>query len=294
MRNLFFFFALSLFALSNMNAQELSYGFKAGLNFSTFQGDLEVDENGLTPESYDYSSGFHIGIMFNKKLTDLFGLRAEILYSQKGSRYRFEGESYQPIHTAQNTRIFTTGNKEVTLNISNSYIDVPISAFGKVLPWLELQGGISIGGLVSSTGSGEMRYDGRSSVGVPIDEFVISLDHRYFADKGGIENRDDDPIILNINGDPVEVPKTFGAYYDFEQDEDVNLFNRLDFGLQAGVSIFLNQGLFLGLRANYGLSDITNNDVDRSLINLGDNNEFIFSDDVDRNLSLQASIGFSF
>lgn len=294
MRYILYLALISTFTYSSLQAQELSYGFKAGLNFSTFQGPLENGENGESPESYDFNSGFHIGIMFNRGFTDLFGIRAEVLYSQKGSRYRFEGEGYQLLQNGVGSRIFTTGNKEISLNITNAYIDVPISAYGKVLPWLELHGGISVGAIVSSSGTGELRYSGVSSIGVPIEDFLVSLDHRYYMDVGGFEELGAEPILRNINGDQIEIPRSLGAYYDYEQGEEVNLFNRIDFGLQAGVSIFLNQGLFLGLKVNYGLADITNNEVDRSLINLGDNNEFIFSEDVDRNLSLQASIGFSF
>ncbi len=284
----------SLCFLNNLSGQELSYGFKAGLNFSSILGDSEIGETDEMPETYDFSSGFHIGIIFNNKITDLFGIRAELLYSQKGSRYRFNGTSYQALHTITGERIFTTGTKDLSLNITNAYLDFPISAYGKVLPWLEIQGGFNVGALVSSSGSGEIRYDGVSPLGIEIDDFVLSLDHKYFADKGGFEELGNEPIIRNFDGTQVDIPKSIGAYYEYAQDEEVKLFNRLDFGLQAGVSIFLNQGLFLGLRANYGFADVTNNDYDRSLINLGDNNEFINRDDVDRNFSFQASIGFSF
>ena len=294
MRYILYLAIIATLACSSLQAQELSYGFKAGLNFSTFDGPLENGENGDSPESYDFSSGFHIGIMFNRGFTDLFGIRAEVLYSQKGSRYRFEGEGYQPLHNRLGSRVFTRGNKEISLNITNAYIDVPISAYGKVLPWLEIHGGLSVGAIVSSSGTGELRYSGVSSIGLPIEDFVVSLDHRYYMDVGGFEELGDEPLLRTINGDQIEIPRSLGAYYDFEQGEDVNLFNRIDLGLQAGISVFLNQGLFVGLKFNYGLSDITNNEVDRSLINLGDNNEFIFSEDVDRNISLQASIGFSF
>ena len=67
----------------------------------------------------------------------------------------------------------------------------------------------------------------------------------------------------------------------------------IDFGLNAGVSFFVNRGLFLGFRANYGLSDVTKDIYDVSLAKLN-NGATIGRSDKDANLSLQTSIGFSF
>ncbi|MCB0615727.1 MAG: PorT family protein, partial [Phaeodactylibacter sp.] len=61
-----------------------------------------------------------------------------------------------------------------------------------------------------------------------------------------------------------------------------------------GLAFYLNQGLYVGLRVNYGLSDLTRTERDVSRKELDDSNNFIFREDKDRNLTLQASVGFSF
>jgi len=89
------------------------------------------------------------------------------------------------------------------------------------------------------------------------------------------------------------LPRTLQAYYDYPNGADTGLFNRLDFGIHASANVFINRSLFVGLRFNYGLTDITNDDVDRSLGEIN-GSDLILRDDFDRNISLQASIGFSF
>ena len=54
------------------------------------------------------------------------------------------------------------------------------------------------------------------------------------------------------------------------------------------------QGLFLGFRLNYGLSDVTNQSQDVDYQQLEDSARVILRDDFDRNVSIQTSIGFSF
>ncbi len=292
----FIFISTVLFTLffSSLNAQEISYGFKAGLNFSTFQAESEKDADGGSPEVYSYNPGFLVGIILENKFTDIFGVKAEVLYSQKGTKYKFAGASYQPLITTTGEIIQTTGDKDLSLNITNAYLDIPVSLYGRVLSWLEIHGGVSIGALVSSSGSGELRYTNAfSDRDEPIESYIVSLDHKYFADKGGVGEVGEEPILRTINGKFIEIPKSLSAYYDYPQDEDVDLFNRLDFGVHAGLSLYLNQGLFLGLRANIGLSDLTNNEVDKSIISKEESN-FIYRDDKDTNLSIQTFIGFSF
>ena len=70
--------------------------------------------------------------------------------------------------------------------------------------------------------------------------------------------------------------------------------NFLDFGLTAGFHYFLNKGFFVGLTFDYGIPDLTNNDVDFSLKELNPDNSFKFSDDKDSHFGIQASFGFRF
>jgi len=61
----------------NMNAQDLSYGFRVGLNVSSLNGDTEPGE------SYSTNTGFHVGGGVRVEITDLFGIRGEIVFTQK-------------------------------------------------------------------------------------------------------------------------------------------------------------------------------------------------------------------
>lgn len=289
--------ALFFLGWQHTNAQDIGYGFKAGLNFSSFQGDSEVDADGNELETFTNNTGFQIGGIINIKFTDRFGLRPEILFSQKGGRYAYSGESYQRLFVSNGETERTIGMREMTLNVTNAYIDVPIMAYARVTKWLEVSGGINFGFLVASLGAGELRYSGTTSTGKTVEEFVVSLDYKYLSDVAE-EGKllDEDPIIRDVSfsGQPIEIPRGFGAYYDYKDADEVGAFNTFDFGVNAGLSVYLNQGLSVGARANYGLADITNNNVDRSFQTLNDDNSFILRDDVDRNISLQVFLGFSF
>ncbi|MEM9820283.1 MAG: PorT family protein, partial [Bacteroidota bacterium] len=88
------------------------------------------------------------------------------------------------------------------------------------------------------------------------------------------------------------IPNEIGAYFDYDT-VDGNFYNPIDVGLHAGISFFLSPGLFVNFTGQYGLLDITNNNYDFSQQDLNENTPAPRSD-VDRNVSLQGSIGFSF
>ncbi len=285
---------LLLLSVNFIVAQELSYGFKAGLNFSHFNTTDIEQSNGEDLESFTQNSGFHLGIIVNSKLTELFGARAEILFSQKGGRYEFEGPSYAVLNSfIGEERIFSTGIRSMNLNTSNTYIDIPVSVYFRPASWLEISAGPNVGLLISSIASGELSFQ---EISQSEDDAYrgISLDYRYFSDEPGEFEEANGTEIRMINGQSLEIPKTINAYYDYPDGFETGLYNRLDFGVHAGLSFFINKSLFVGARVNVGLTDITDSEVDRALQELDDNDEFILRDDNDRNFSIQASIGFSF
>ena len=291
MKNIFTFLFF-LFAMTLVNAQEIGYGFKAGLNFSSIQGESEMDDAGMDLESFKNNTGFQIGGIINFKIVDAFGIRTEILFSQKGGRYNYNGQGYQRLFFTNGDAFLAEGTKEIDLNITNAYIDIPVMGYVKVNKWLELSAGANIGFLVASSAAGELRYAGNTSAGV--EEFVVSLDYKYFSDTPGeAKLLVDEPILREVMNQFLEIPRGFGAYYDLDEGDETGLYKTIDLGVLAGINIYLNQGLSLGARLNYGLVDITKNDLDRSLFKLNDG-QFIFRDDMDRNISLQTSLTFSF
>jgi hypothetical protein len=274
-----------------LHAQGLfSGGFRAGLTFSSIQGPSETDDNGTALETFGFSSGFHVGASFNYKLTDLFGLRGELLYAQKGVNYTYDGPSFWIFEPLNSAPILSRGTRQMRINVSNSYIETPVMAFGRIGP-IEISAGINPAFLVSSRGFGELSYSGRTTLGSNVAPLTINLEHNYLKDtyRQAIGNDREQRI---IDGRAVEIPLRTGAYQEGNQN-DHKTYQRFDLGLIGGLSFFINESLYLGGRLHYGLSDVTHNQQDFSRKNLDNNGGFVARDDKDRNMALYLSLGFS-
>ena len=83
--------ALAIFAVTATNAQEadnttdrsVSFGVKGGVNFSTISGD-DFD-------SPDSRTSFHVGVLAEFPMGDMFSLQTEALYSGQGFEYDVPG-----------------------------------------------------------------------------------------------------------------------------------------------------------------------------------------------------------
>ncbi len=284
--------AASIFLVLGTSADaQLRYGFKTGLNFARMTGPSEMTASGADAENWKTTTGFHIGLSLAYPLTDNFGLRGEVLYSKKGAKYTFDGDSYR-IFRYDGGSTLTTGNSRYLININNAYIDLPVLVYGK---WkdLELSGGVYAGIMVQSIGDGSLSYtNGRT---VPLQNSVgdleFNLDYNFRKDQPG-KGASTETIVAKVDAKTLELPKTLGAYYDYPEDKG-SLYQGIDYGLMAGLSYYMSRSLFIGVRLQYGLADITNNKVDLSKATT-DNGNLIFRDDKDHNLVIQASVGFSF
>jgi hypothetical protein len=276
----------------SLHGQEFGLGFKAGLNFNTIQGELEKDNAGNELESANSSTGFHVGATFDFKATDLMGARAELLYSQRGGRKAFEGPSYYFLYALDGSRNLVEGKRRMDLTINHSYLELPVSLYFKPLPFLELYAGGSVGVLLSSTGFGDLSFEGTTPQGAALQAFSHELDANFMRDKAGSYTLDTPPATIAFKGENVPVPLSAGAYFDLDEDRG-KLFRIPDVGLIGGMSVFFNKSLYISGRLNYGMVDVTRSRPDVSLSKL-ENGDFISRDDDDRNVSWQASIGFSF
>ena len=265
--------------LQTIQAQNLSYGFKAGLNSNKFSGPT-------TNESYPSNLGFHIGIIFKYEITDLFGLKGEFMYSQKGSDYKYNGPS-QFLLKGETGSVLASGTRDLNLSISNDYIDLPVMGYGRFGP-IELNAGFSIGFLAGSTGGGQFRFTGTDP---SFSEVTFNLDHRYYGDEVG-DAQSIETAIIDVAGTQYRIPRQHGAYYEYSEKEG-SRYRPLDIGVIAGANFYLNDGLYLGLRANFGLIDVTRPSVDISYSEF-ENNAPKIQDDIDKQVSLQFSLGFSF
>lgn len=282
------FAALFLATASDAQSDRIGYGFRAGLSFSKIDGPSETGPNGEELETNKMASGFHIGMALNVKITDEFGFRPELLYSQRGTDYTYTGPSYFKL--GEGTLPVTIfGTRTHTVNVSNSYLDIPLALYYKI-GFFELTAGLNTGLLISSNGAGSIQFEGTSPLGSPVPPFEVNLNHGYKSDDAGSASAETTPI--TIDGRIYDVPQFLGAYYDFPT-KGKDLYKTLDFGIVAGLSYYLNEGLFLSARYIYGLGDMDRNEYDVSLQSLSNGN-LIPRADVNRSTSWQFSVGFSF
>ena len=278
--------------LVSVSAQgQLGYGFRAGLSFSTFSGDLEADQSGNDLESYGLATGFHIGVNVAYKFTDLVGLRGELNFSQRGTKYTYEGSSYYILGLHENESIVIRGNRNMTLNVTNAYVDIPLTLYYKFGP-IELSGGIGAGLNIGSTGGGNIVFEGVSPTsGQSLDQFEIDLNYNYRTN--GARQVENSLTDVRVDGRVFNIPDRVGAYYWFEEKEKDQI-KGIDVFLVGGLSFYLNEGFYLGGRIFYGLSDVDRNEYDISLANVDSNGNYIYRDDINRNITFQVSLGFSF
>ena len=279
------------FSLS-LSAQEFSGGFRAGLNFISFSGDQEMSSvSDATYETFNRTTGFHVGATFALAFTDLVGIKADLMYSQKGGEIRYEGPSYFYLYANQDdlegSVIFGDRNSEY--DVVNSFIDIPLTAYYRLGP-LEIEGGLSAAFMVNSRVSGGATYN-TNTFGLDND-IVFNVDGNYFQDRaggGGVISRSSTPLPRT----DVFPPDVISAYYNSNSDE--KLYRRLDFAAVIGLSFYLNNGLFIGARYQHGLTDATLGENDLRITNedLVGGREFN-TEDTDNSRVIQASLGFRF
>jgi hypothetical protein len=177
-------------------------------------------------------------------------------------------------------------NITIDMDISNAYISIPIMASFKPFEKFEFYGGTYINFLINPVGSGTFNFGGR---------FRQNLDLNYFSDEAGEYKTfaGARPIEVTILDEKRFLLPIMGAY-SFLEEKNGNFFKTIDFGLTAGTSYFLNPGFYVGLRFEYGLRDLTNNKIDRSLLEVEDDGTLIFRDDSDKPFGFQVSLGFKF
>lgn len=278
------FFALIIFS-SDLKSQEYNFGVRAGQNYSTIRGPKEAGED------FGYSGGFHFGINFYYNFTDNFSLRTELMYIQNGYDWNFEGDSYYLIRKNSGVK-FEKGTAERNVIVSNAYLTIPVTAHLRLSRKWVVFGGAYLNMLIGPTGRGTLAF---TSTDNPEDIFFRqSLDFRYYSDDlAEFVTAGTLPPLIFVEGEEVLIPKVVGAYYQYYEKKGSN-YNFFDLGLSAGVSYYFNRGFYLSLKADYGFMDITNNEMDRSLVEQNEDNSYIYRSDSDKHLGFQVSFGFKF
>lgn len=286
MRNI----AFTLLLLSlNVSVFSQSFGIRAGLNYSQLSGPSEAGVN----EKFGLTNGFHFGISYAYRFEESFAIKAEMLYSQMGTKYSYLGESYYkiPFGTAF---IYEKGLTDMNIKVSNAYITIPVMAQYSISRKIELNAGIYGAVLIGPRGSGTLFFE---STEHPQDVFFKqSLVHNYYSDRARASASVTSGPAIIVDGRVVDLAKDAGAYYNYsESEKSGNLYNTIDFGLTGGISYFLNKGFYVGLRIDYGLLDVTNNAMDPSRKRFDETDvKLIYNNDFDRHIGIQTSFGFRF
>jgi hypothetical protein len=278
------FSIILLLTVSLIHAQ--SVGVRAGLNFSRFDGPLEAGEK------FNIANGFHFGINYGYKITNKFMVRAELQYSQVGTVYEYDGPGHYLIFMPNGREVLELGKNTTVLDISTGHINLPIVAAYQIIPKIEIFGGLNFSFLANPIGRGNIRFESASRPNQIV--FRQTLDYRYYQDVArGVPFGQGRPIGIIVDEERVSLSKSAGAYYQHSGKEG-NRFNFFDLQVSGGLNYFINRGFFVGGKINYGLLDVSNNQMDRSVSQLNSDKSFILKKDYDRNLVLEASVGFRF
>ncbi len=279
---------------TGLMSQGYNIGIRAGLGQSTFSGPTEEGE------SFGRSGGFHFGLNFQWNFNDIIGVRSEVLYNQMGSSYKFDSPEGYYVFVPEDrlTNIIIRDTAMMTLDHSNAYIQLPQTVHFTISNKLELFAGGYLGFLISPVATGNILFGGPGAK--QEHSFRQGLNFEYFSDDeetrfgsffGGNTGT---PILIRADGRDVTLRGVENSY-DFNAfNIDQSRFVSIDYGLIAGASYYLNRGLYIMGRVEYGMRDITNNTSDYSFANVNDNETPVFNNDNDKNLGIYVSIGFRF
>jgi hypothetical protein len=148
-----------IFVFATVNAQDepatpISFGAKAGVNFATITGDDLGDVEGKT--------SFHVGVLAEIPISDVFSIQPELLYSRQGAK-----ESY--------TESFSGMTFSEDLDIKLDYLLLPVMAKYYVTDGFSIEVGPQIGFLLNA----EIDY-----------EFSESGDGMSFNESGTLDIKD--------------------------------------------------------------------------------------------------------
>ena len=176
MKKLLIFTAIALFGFTNVNAQDVNFGAKAGVNFASITGD-DIGE-------LDSKTSFHVGVVAEIVISEKFSFQPELLYSAQGA---------------------TLSGFDVDVDLNLDYLNLPLMAKFYVGEGFSLEAGPQVGYLLSAkvkaSGVGESEEEDIKDVVKGID-FGVNFGIGYKLDIGlnfgarynlGLSNDNDDP-----------------------------------------------------------------------------------------------------
>lgn len=139
MRKLLLSAAIAVFGFTAMNAQEVKFGAKAGVNFATIGGDSE---------NVDSRTSFHLGGVAEIVISDKFSVQPELLFSSQGAKSEYSED------------LGELGSFKVEENLKLNYLNLPIIAKYYVTDGLSIEAGPQLGFLLSA--DYDVEVDGES------------------------------------------------------------------------------------------------------------------------------------
>ena len=139
---------IAIFSFASVNAQNIRFGAKAGVNLASINGD-ETDD-------FDMRTSFHVGAVVEIPLSDKFSVQPELLYSSQGAESKFSEDDF-------------TFEEKLKLD----YLNIPIMMKYYVIEGLSLEAGPQIGILLAA--KAEFEVEGESEE-EDIKEFMKDFD----------------------------------------------------------------------------------------------------------------------
>ncbi len=143
-----FLAAFAVFAFASVNAQEVKFGAKAGVNLASIGGDAE---------DADARTSFHVGGVAEIVISDKFSVQPELLFSSQGAKSEYTEDFGE------------FGSFDVEEKLKLSYLNLPVMAKYYVAEGFSLEAGPQIGFLLSA--DAEVEVDGESEEEDVKDEF---------------------------------------------------------------------------------------------------------------------------
>jgi len=138
-----------IFSLTSVQAQDVNFGAKAGINFTSLNGD---------DDDLDGKTSFHIGAVAEIPVSDVFSVQPELVFSNQGAK-----------------------DGDIKFNVS--YLNLPIMAKYYVGEGISIEGGPQIGFLMDAKVK-----DDDTSVDVKDEtkgiDFGLGIGAGYKADSG--------------------------------------------------------------------------------------------------------------
>lgn len=172
MKKLLLCAAIAVFTMSSINAQEVKFGAKAGVNFATLGGDNADD--------LDSRTSFHFGAVAQISISEKFAIQPELVYSSQGA---------------------SGGGEDLKMD----YINLPILAKIFVAEGFSLEVGPQIGFLMSAKADGEdikdifksTDFSGALGLGYKL-ETGLNFAARYNLGLGNIVDMDGGDLKNNV------------------------------------------------------------------------------------------------